>query len=174
MILTDYSDDLYNNSDFTRFIPDFNFGTMYTTKDYYVGLSIAQLTQSSIQFGNSGASDYYRLYRHFYLLGGYTYPIGSDYTLESSMLIKASKTARPQFDISSKVFIKSQYWAGLSFRTGSALILLAGVTVDKYSFGYAFDYDLSAIRKSTFGSHEFMVTIKFGDNPKRFKWLNRF
>jgi len=41
-------DNLVNNSDFTRFIPDFSFGAIYTTKDYYAGLSIMQLMQSSI------------------------------------------------------------------------------------------------------------------------------
>ncbi len=174
MILNDYSDELYLNSDFSRFIPDFNFGTMYSTKDYYVGLSISQLMQSSVQFGNSGVSDNYRLYRHYYFHGGYTYPINRDYILQSSMLLKVSKNTLPQLDISSKVVIQNDYWAGLSFRTGSAFVIMGGVTVDKYSFGYAFDYNLSAIRKHSFGSHEVMATVKFGDNSKHFKWLNRF
>jgi type IX secretion system PorP/SprF family membrane protein len=174
MILNDYSDDLYNNSDFSRFIPDFNFGAIYTTKDYYVGLSVSQLMQSSIQFGNSGTSDAYRLYRHYYLHGGYTYAINRDYVLQSYALLKTSKTAHPQLDIGSKVMIQNEYWAGLSFRTGSAFIIMGGVTVDKYSFGYAFDYNLSSISQHSFGSHEVMIAIKFGDNANKFKWLNRF
>ncbi|HEY4787120.1 MAG TPA: type IX secretion system membrane protein PorP/SprF [Bacteroidales bacterium] len=174
MILNDYSDDLYLNSDFSRFIPDFNFGTIYSTKDYYVGMSIQQLLQSSVQFGNSGTSDQYRLYRHFYFHGGYTYPINRDYVLQSSALVKIAKTTVPQLDISSKIVIRDDYWAGLSFRTGSAFVIMGGVTVDKYSFGYAFDYNLSAIRKHSFGSHEIMATVKFGNNASHFKWLNRF
>jgi type IX secretion system PorP/SprF family membrane protein len=174
MILNDYSDQLYNNSDFSRFMPDFNFGAIYSTKDYYIGFSIAQLMQSSVQFGNSGVSDNYRLYRHYYIHGGYTYPINRDYVLQSSMLLKISKTAVPQMDISSKIIYQNDYWAGLSFRTGSAFVLMVGVTVDKYSFGYAFDYNLNAIRLHSFGSHEVMITVKFGNNTKNFKWLNRF
>ena len=174
MILNDYSDDLFNKSDFSRFIPDFNFGTIYNTKDYYVGLSISQLLQSSIQFGNSGSSDAYRLYRHYYLHGGYTYVINRDYVLQSYTLLKVSKTAHPQMDIGAKVLMQKQYWAGLSFRTGSAFVIMGGITVDNLSFGYSFDYNLNAISRHSFGSHEVMVAVKFGDNSSRFKWLNRF
>lgn len=174
MILNDYSDDLYNNSDFSRFVPDFNFGTIYNTKDYYVGFSISQLLQSSIQFGNSGVSDAYRMYRHYYLHGGYTYSINRDYALQSFSLIKVSKTSHPQLDLGAKVTVRNEYWGGLSFRTGSAFVIMGGVTVDKFSFGYSFDYNLSSISAHSFGSHEVMLAVKFGDNASRFKWLHRF
>jgi len=28
--------------------------------------------------------------------------------------------------------------------------------------------------KHSYGSHEFMVAIKFGDNARRYRWLNRY
>jgi hypothetical protein len=51
---------------------------------------------------------------------------------------------------------------------------MGGISVDKYHFGYAFDYTLKSIRKHTFGSHEFMFAVKFGDNARRYRWLKRF
>jgi len=166
----DEDDNLLNGSDLSMLLPDLNFGVLYTTKDYYAGFSVAQLLQSSVQFGNSGY-DEYRMYRHYFLTGGYKFALDRDYTLEPSMLLKMSEIGRPQLDINAKLYIRKDYWAGLSFRTGNAFVLMGGLTVDKYSFGYAFDYTFSSIKKNTFGSHEFMFAIKFGDGARRFRWL---
>ena len=66
------------------------------------------------------------------------------------------------------------YWAGLSIRTNGSLVTLLGLSVDKYYFGYAFGIDFSSIMKRTFGSHEFAISIKFGDSARRYRWLDRY
>jgi hypothetical protein len=58
--------------------------------------------------------------------------------------------------------------------TGSAMVIMAGIKVDKFYFGYAFDYTFSAIGARTLGSHEIMAAVKFGDNARRYRWLNRY
>jgi len=166
-------DELIDNSDLSMLIPDLNFGVFYSAKNYYGGFSIEQLTQSSIQFGFSSYEGY-RLYRQYNLTGGYRYDINREYSIEPSFLMKISAQSRAQVDINTKVYIQNEYWAGLSFRTGSAFVIMGGVSVDKYHFGYAFDYNLSSIGKHSFGSHEFVFAIKFGDNARRFRWLKRF
>jgi type IX secretion system PorP/SprF family membrane protein len=171
--LLDPDDKLIDNTDLRMFMPDVNFGVQYTAKRYYYGFAINQLTQSSVQFGNSGY-DQYRLYRHYFLTGGYQHVINRDYILEPTCLIKISKQARPQIDLGTKLYIQNEYWAGLAFRTGSAFVIMAGLALDKYHFGYSFDYNLKSISKHSFGSHEFMIAVKFGDNARRFRWLRRF
>jgi type IX secretion system PorP/SprF family membrane protein len=174
MILSDNDDQLIDNSDLSLFIPDFSFGAIYTTKDYFAGLSIMQLTQSSLQIGNSGTSNDYRMYRQYNIHGGYHIEISRDLMLQPTALIKISKTLRPQMDLGAKLFYRNDYWGGLSFRTGSAFIIMLGVSVDNYSFGYAFDYDFSSIRSHSFGSHEVMISIKFGKKAGKYRWLHRF
>jgi len=173
MVLQDNDDAVINNSDFRRYIPDFGFGAMYTTKDYYAGLSVMQLMQSSLQMGNSGESNDYRLYRQFNIHGGYRWEINRDLAIQPSTLIKVSKMLKPQVDLSTKLYYRNDYWGGLSFRTGSAFIVMLGLSVDNYSFGYAFDYDMSSIRKHSFGSHEVMVTVKFGQKAGKLRWLHK-
>jgi len=164
---------LIDNSGLNMFTPDFSMGIFYTEESYYGGISINQLFQSSIQFGKSDYTEY-RLYRHYYITGGYVYKINREISIEPCMLLKVTKTSNPQLDLSTKVNFKEDYWGGISFRTGSAFVLFGGVAVDNYSFGYAFDYNLTSIRKHSFGSHEVMLAIKFGDNARRFRWLHRF
>lgn len=173
LVLENQNDGFVNKSDFKMYMPDFNFGAYYLGTNYYAGFSIAQLSQSSIQFSNDNYSQF-RLYRHYYLTGGYSYEIDRKTSIVPSVLIKATNQLATQVDLSVKAYFNDSYYAGLSFRTGSAFIVLGGVTVDKYTFGYAFDYNLNAIRKHSFGSHEFVVNVKFGDTPRRYRWINRY
>ena len=43
-----------------------------------------------------------------------------------------------------------------------------------FPFGYAFDIGLNSIVKHSYGTHEFTFIAKFGENARRYRWLNRF
>ena len=157
----------------TIFVPDANFGVYLLNSRYHVGFSVAQLFQSYLKVGNAGLSDY-RMLRHYYLSGGYIFPLQNEFFLEPSILIKTTEELLYQIDINAKVQYKTDYWIGLSYRTAGAVVLLAGVRLDKFYFGYAFDYTLSSIMKHSIGSHEFMMAVKFGDSARRYRWLDRY
>ena len=177
MVLYDYDDELINNTEKTVYIPDANFGMQYSTPYFYAGFSASQLFESSLKLTGSNSASY-KLERHYYLNSGYKiYKRRWDYMIEPSMLIKFSESSALQLDLSTKVYYKEDYWGGISYRTGAGagdLILMGGVSVDKFHFGYAFDLTMSSIMKHTYGSHEFMIAVKFGDNNRRYRWLNRY
>jgi len=76
-------------------------------------------------------------------------------------------------DLGVKVSFSDNYWAGLSYRTGGAIIVMGGVRVEKFYFGYAFDYTLSSLMRHSFGSHEFMLAVILGgDDARRYRWVN--
>jgi len=155
------------------YVPDANFGMYLLHIKYSAGFSVAQLFQSAIKFGNQSFGDY-RILRHYYLMGAYRFNLNIDYQLEPSVLIKTTEQLLIQADINFKIYYKNDYWAGLSFRTSGALIAMAGVRVNQFYFGYAFDYTLTSIRKHSFGSHEVMIALKLGDNARRYRWLDRY
>jgi len=157
----------------TIFVPDANFGVYLLNSGYHVGFSVAQLFQSYLKVGTAGLSDY-RMLRHYYLSAGYIFPLQNEFTLEPSILIKTTEELLYQIDFSAKLQYKNDYWIGLSYRTAGAVVLLAGVRRNKFYFGYAFDYTLSSIMKHSIGSHEFMMAVKFGDNARRYRWLDRY
>ncbi len=171
----DIDDELLMNYDRVMFVPDANFGIYYNTKNYYAGFSAQNLFKSALQLGNEGESNYHML-RHYYIMGGYTFELPStDFSIRPSVLIKSSEDLRSfQVELSMQVFYQNNYWGGISFRSSDALIIMAGLKVERYYFGYAFDYALSDIRKHSFGSHEFMAAVKFGDNARRYRWLDRY
>ncbi|MBA7547047.1 hypothetical protein ES705_39449 [subsurface metagenome] len=155
------------------YMPDANFGMYLLNNKYSAGFSVTQLFQSALKFGNQSFDDY-RMLRHYYLMGAYRFDLNINYQLEPSVLIKTTEQLLFQTDINCKIYYKNSYWAGLSFRTSGALIAMAGVRVNQFYFGYAFDYTLTRIRKHSFGSHEVMIALKLGDNARRYRWIDRY
>jgi type IX secretion system PorP/SprF family membrane protein len=168
-----YEDEFWQNAQKSIFIPDANIGVYYTDPKLYAGLSVSQMFQSALRLGERGYAEY-KMKRYYYLTGGYDFPINDYFTIEPSVLLKTTGSFVWQADFNTKFIFNEEYWAGFSYRTGGALIFMGGVRVDKFFFGYAFDYTLSSIMKHSFGSHEFMVALKFGDNARRYRWLNRY
>lgn len=175
IILHDETDPLISGSDKVLFIPDFNFGTLLTARNYFAGFSVNQLLQSSLKFGKSNYENY-KLLRHYYLMGGYSFDVSENVSIQPTILIKTTtqNLRQLQVDFNTRVYYRDDYWAGLSYRTGDALVIMAGVKFDQYYLGYAFDYSTSSIRKHSFGSHEFMLAAKFGDNARRYRWIQRY
>jgi type IX secretion system PorP/SprF family membrane protein len=155
------------------YIPDADFGVSYLSDDYYGGYSVNQILQSSVQFGQKGEGQY-RLKRQHNFMAGYRYFINDYWIVLPSFWLKLPEGTKAQLDISARASYKDMYWGGLSFRTGSSLIVFGGANVDRYYFGYAFDYTFNDIMGYTYGSHEIMMSVKFGDSARRYKWLNTY
>lgn len=171
--LADPGDPLWLDANKSVFIPDADAGVYYTARNYWVGFSVDQLFESTLKIGDSGY-DRYVMERNYYLLGGYDFDINRDIILSPSALIKFAENGKMQADISGKVYYQQSYWGGLTYRTGHAIIVMAGVSIDKLIFGYAFDIGLNSIMKHSYGTHEFTFIAKFGENARRYRWLNRF
>ena len=79
-----------------------------------------------------------------------------------------------QLDLTTRVFYKEDYWAGVSWRTNDAIIIMMGLKYDRFYFAYAFDFTLTDIRKQSFGTHEITLAVKFGESARRYRWITPF
>jgi type IX secretion system PorP/SprF family membrane protein len=174
-LIYDPDDPLLNSYDRSVFIPDFNFGASYTTSKYYVGLAMTNLLRGSIIFADTSSSKRAEL-GHFFLTGGMKFPLNSDFVLEPSAFIKSSDMMfkSVQMDLTTRVFYRDDYWAGLSWRTNDAIIMLLGLKYDRFYFAYAFDFTLTDIRKQSMGTHELTLAVKFGESARRYRWITPF
>jgi type IX secretion system PorP/SprF family membrane protein len=169
----DLSDKFIDASNLKMFTPDFSFGVYYTTSEWYAGFSATQLIQSALKFGDI-AKGAFTQRRQYFLMGGYRFDLNKQYSIEPSMLFKTTEQFNYQADIGARVYYKNEYWGGLAYRTGGALIFTAGVRYDKFYFGYSFDYTFNQLQSYSYGSHELMVAYKFGMNVRQYKWLERY
>jgi type IX secretion system PorP/SprF family membrane protein len=171
-LIYDHDDPYLNSYDRSVFIPDFNFGVSYTTSKYYVGFAMTNLLRGSVMFSNSSNNSNSELG----LTGGIKVPLSGNWLLEPSAFVKSSDMLFKaiQLDITSRIYYKNDYWAGLSWRTNDAIILMLGLKYDRFYFAYAFDFTLTEIRKQSLGTHEFSLAVKFGTNARRYRWINAY
>lgn len=166
-------DDLWQGAHKAVFIPDADVGIYLSSREYWVGLSVDQLLESAIKFGDEGY-DQFVMERNYYLMGGYDFQISQDVVLSPSAHIKFAENGKVQADISGRCYFMQNFWGGLTYRTGQSMVIGAGVSVDRLVFGYAYDMGLSNLQKHSFGTHEFTFIAKLGDMTTRYRWLSRF
>jgi len=169
------NDPLINSFDRSIFVTDFNFGASYTTARYYAGFAMTNLLRGNLIFGDTSSVNRNEM-GHFFLTGGIKFPINNDWTVEPSGFIKSSDMLFKsiQMDLTGRVYFKDDYWAGLSYRTGDAIIMMLGLKYDRFYFSYAFDFTLTDIRASTYGTHEISMAVKFGESARRYRWINAY
>jgi len=181
-------DELLTNMEKSAFVPDANFGIYYTNNNMYAGVSAMQLFQSPLRIGSDPNGPGYKMMRHYFITAGYRFEIQRDLLIEPSFMFKTTEQFIAQIDANLKAYIGENYWAGISYRTGgsyslvdesfsgkgSAAVIMGGFRVEKFFMGYSFDYTFNAIGARTLGSHEIVVAVKFGDNARRYRWLNRY
>ena len=174
-LIYDTGDPFLNNYDRSVFIPDFNFGASLTTTKYYVGFAMTNILRGSLLFADTTDTKRHELGNYF-LTGGMKFPLSSDWTLEPSAFIKSSDMflKSVQMDLTTRIYYKEDYWAGLSWRTGDAIILMMGLKYDRFYFAYAVDLTLTDIRKQSFGTHELTLAVKFGESARRYRWINAY
>lgn len=171
-----YDDDPYFSTyDRSVFITDFSFGTNYTTEKYYIGFSMTNILRGSLIFGSDSQQKRGEI-GHYFLTGGYNYKVNREWTITPSAFIKTSDMVlkSAQFDLTTRVYYKENYWAGLSYRTKDALTLLLGFRYDRFYFANSFDLALTDIRTRSLGSYELSIAVKFGESSRRYRWLNSY
>jgi type IX secretion system PorP/SprF family membrane protein len=174
-LIYDPDDPLLNSYDRSVFIPDFNFGASFTTSKYYVGFAMTNLLRGSLLFADTSSTKRTELGNYF-LTGGMKFPLSRDWMIEPSAFIKASDMLFKsiQMDLTGRVYYKDDYWAGLSWRTNDAIIMMMGLKYDRFYFAYAFDFTLTDIRRQSFGTHEISLAVKFGESARRYRWINAY
>jgi type IX secretion system PorP/SprF family membrane protein len=163
------------NSDLRKgvFIPDASFGVHLLNAKYSLGFSADQLFQAAAKIG-SDAYGRFKMSRQYYLFGSYIFEQGPYIELQPSFLFRMSQQYKPQADIGITYINNQAFWAGLAYRTSGAVIANIGVKYQKIFFGYAIDFTFSQIQRITYGTHEITFAVKFGDNARRYRWLERY
>lgn len=155
------------------YVPDADIGMYYTTRDFFVGMSVKQLFQAPLKIGNSELHEL-KIIRNYHLMAGLNHDINADMYMEPSVLIKLNELFQFQADVNVNLYYRELLWTGLTVRTDKTLIFLVGTKFNQFYFGYAYDYSFTSIRKYNYGSHEIMMAVKLGDSARRYRWLNRY
>ncbi|HEX2921127.1 MAG TPA: type IX secretion system membrane protein PorP/SprF [Bacteroidales bacterium] len=157
-----------NKESFVAF--DAGLGVYYRTEKYYAGLSVTHLTEPKIKF--SKGTPY--ISRHYYLTAGYILPLPNPSLELLPSFFAFSDGKVLQANVTAMVRYNKKVWGGVSYRAGDAIIGMVGLELfNGIRLGYAYDFTVSEITKSSSGSHEFMVNYCFdlslGKSPMKYK-----
>lgn len=163
------------NNDLRRglFVPDANFGIHIMNPSYSAGIAIEQLFQSFGKFGNEAYGNF-TMQRHYNAFANYTFEAGLYSEMQPSVLFRMSEQLKPQADFGLTYIFRKEFWAGVTYRTGAAVIANLGFQYDNFFFGYSFDFTTQEIQNMTYGTHEITLALKYGDPRRKFRWLDRY
>jgi type IX secretion system PorP/SprF family membrane protein len=162
--INDPGDEVFAQNVRSRFLPKFGAGAYYYSKMYYVGVSLPTLIaydpKRDFSFDVNASSS---IRRHYLLTGGYVFVVNDQVKLKPSTLIKWQPAAPVQADINLNVLLNDVFWIGGSYRTKESIVGIIEYQISPIMrIGYAFDYNMTEIRKFSVGSHEIMLGIDFG------------
>lgn len=168
-------DEPWLNNELRRgtFVPDAAFGVYILNPKYSIGFSTDQLFGAAAKIGDYAYRNF-RMDRHYYLFGTYSFEAGAYSEIQPSVLMMMSEQLKPQVDIGLTYTLSQSFWTGLTYRTSGALIANFGLKYDNMFLGYAFDYTLQEIQRVTYGTHEITVALKLGDSARKYRWLDRY
>jgi len=168
-------DEPWMNNELRRgiLVPDADFGIYVLNPRYNVGFSTEQMFGAAAKIGNDAYRNF-RMDRHYYLFGSYSFDVANKTELQPSALLMMSEQVKPLGDIGLTYIYDQRIWAGLSYRTSKAVIANFGMTYTNMYIGYAFDFTLQEIQRVTYGTHELTLAIRFGDSARKYRWLDRY
>lgn len=144
--------------------PNFSAGGFYYAKTWFVGASLPFVLVHRYDLADRGYGlDQEKADAQPMLTGGYVFLLSPDLKLKPSTLIRYRIESGVQADLTGNLIIKDKVWAGVSYRTGDALVGSVEVLpTPQWRFGYSYDLGLSAINPYHAGSHELLLQYEFG------------
>ncbi|MCC6541899.1 MAG: type IX secretion system membrane protein PorP/SprF [Flavobacteriales bacterium] len=147
-------------------LPDAKFGFHLYGERFWFGATAPQLLRNKVYFLDESRETLSRMEDHYYAMGGYRFPIGEDWRIEPSVLVKYTSPVPAKIDINATVRYKDTVWLGAGYRTNDAYCAMVGYWLKKtFQFGYSYDIITSNLRNHSSGTHEVMLAITLGKEP---------
>ena len=148
---------------------DIGAGAWFSAKNFYAGVSYSHINQPTIDWSDTHI---YQAAGTAYLTSGYSFTLKNPKVEFRPSIMVKTDFASWLAEASVLMMIDNQYWGGLSYRMGSAVVILAGLHVGGgFRIGYSFDLPASQMIKASWGSHEVMLSYEInigkGDSSKR-------
>lgn len=147
-----------------KVLMNFGAGIYYNSDRFYMGLSAPQLLNNKLtDFTVESDNSFRGQALHLFLATGYVFPLGEDFNLKPSMLVKGVKGAPIEADFNATLWIKNVIAFGAQYRTKADIGALVEFQVSpQIRLGYSYDRSVTKLVNFNSGSHEIMLRYEFG------------
>lgn len=146
---------------------DVSAGILGFSKRYFAGAAVHHLTQPDESVINGNSKLPMKITAH----AGAVIPIGgpnSDVSISPNILFMKQQNFQ-QLNLG-LYFQKGPIVGGLWYRNQDAFILLIGIQMNTFKFGYSYDVTVSKLTNKTAGSHEVSTSFVLPCKPKKKKF----
>ena len=156
------------DKDLNLTVPRAGVGFMYESKKFYLGISSPSLiTYNYDQSGNN------RYTIHSYFMGGVTFDINRDVTIEPSTNIRYVAGTPIQADITTTFGFLQRAFIGVTYRTSNQFAFIGRFNFSRnLALGYSYDLGNSALSADTGtfsnGSHEILLNYNISFKRNKF------
>jgi len=164
VITDDYNDALLLNPTLNSIGIDAQFGILYSFKsDLKVGLTFPQMINKKAE---SSINNQYDLAGHWILYSSYDAKLDDKFDIMPTLLYRSANKGNSQIEFLANIKYDDKIWGGFGFRQGGGFLVNLGASIkNKLGITYSYEFDQAAIANSTAGSHELMLSFKFGKEP---------
>lgn len=147
-----------------KVLMNFGAGIYYNSDRFYMGLSSPQLLNNKLtDFTVESDNSFRGQALHLFLATGYVFPLGEDFNLKPSVLVKGVKGAPIEADFNATLWIKDVIAFGAQYRTKADIAALVEFQVSpQIRLGYSYDRSVTKLVNFNSGSHEIMLRYEFG------------
>lgn len=155
------NDDAIPTTDVSGTAFDISAGVMFEHKWFWTAISSTHINAPSVTLKTEGDDEHlyeFNTGRAYYLMAGSNIPIKNTlFELQPSIMVGTdfkAYTATATMRVRYKKFLS----AGVGYRHNDAVSIMVGADYKNFTFGYCYDYPISAISRVTHGSHELFVS----------------
>jgi len=160
----------FNNATLGKTILDVGFGAFYQIPGkFYLGVSSTHLPATQISESGLG----YKVSRHYYVMGGYTFQPTKWSKITPNVLYK-SDLGSSSVDLNLTFLWSDMVWVGGTYRIDDAPAILAGVqgkfgegNAYNWKLGYSYDFTTTKLKTYAKGSHEILLGVCYIPKVKK-------
>ncbi len=163
------ADDPTFRTDVRQVKPNVGFGVMYYTDRFYLGLSVPELTITSL--GTASVQNNTNFRNNYYFAGALLTDVSEDIKFKPATLVSYTKGVPVIADFSGTFYLKETLGLGLNYRTNKQAAGIITINVDSFHIGYSYQFGTSSANLGGFNNATNEVTLgyRFGKasgNPK--------
>jgi type IX secretion system PorP/SprF family membrane protein len=151
--------------------PNVGFGVMYYTDKYYLGISVPELTVTSL--GTASVQNNTNFRNHYYFSGALITSTSDDIKFKPAMLLSYENGVPLIADISGTFYLKEILGLGVNYRTNNEMAGIITINIDDFHIGYSYQFGTSSANLGSFNipTHEVTLSFRFGKGSANSKLL---
>lgn len=166
--INDNTDDLYlDGFNYRKNLFNFGAGIYYYGQRFYAGISSPQIIRNKINLTDEQKAVQEN---HYYFFTGFVVKLNAAINMRPSLIVKYVHNAPLSIDGNLSFLFYEKFWLGAMYRYKAATGLNMMYNINQnLRVGYAYDIQLTALQKFSYGSHEIMLSYDLRSKAKGYK-----